>query len=341
MTDRVLVTGVTGFIAAHITHRLLDKGYQVRGTVRNTEKAQKVVKALAAKGANTDNLELVEANLTSDAGWADAVKDCRFIQHTASPFPAQAPKDREALVPAAKAGALRVLEHGLTAGAERIVLTSSIVAMLGQAGKGRHMTLTEADWSDPEWKHMRAYPVSKTRAEQAAWDYVRGENIQDRLVTVNPGFVLGPDTYGNAGTSLKTVKAMMVGKIAKTSKVAYPVVDVRDCADIHVAAMTAAQAGGRRLLATADTLWLKDYADIIRQDYPSLTQLPTDELPNWLMRATSLFNEGAKGLAGSLGVFHDANSGYVTELTGITCRPAREAVLASAKSLIESGQVKT
>mgnify|MGYP000571981779 CR=1 FL=1 len=63
MTDLVLVTGVSGFIASHVTAGLLKQGYAVRGTVRNKDKGQRIVDALAANGTNTSRLELVEANL--------------------------------------------------------------------------------------------------------------------------------------------------------------------------------------------------------------------------------------------------------------------------------------
>ena len=139
MADRILVTGVSGFIASHVTERLLKKGYAVRGTVRNKAKGQKIVDKLEAHGSDISKLELFEADLGSDAGWQDAVKDCRYIQHIASPFPLEAPSDREALVPEARAGAMRVIEHGLGAGAERIVMTSSMVSMMGQKGRGAKM----------------------------------------------------------------------------------------------------------------------------------------------------------------------------------------------------------
>jgi len=202
MTDRVLVTGVSGFIGSHVTERLLVKGYDVRGTVRNKVKGSKIVDALAANGCDVSKLELVEANLASDTGWEEAVQDCRYIQHIASPLPLEAPKEREALVPEARAGAQRVLEHGFSAGVERIVLTSSIAAMMGQPGKGAKMTITEDDWSDPDWRRMSSYPISKTRAEKSAWAYVEAQSLKEKLTVINPGVVFGPDTYGNAGASL-------------------------------------------------------------------------------------------------------------------------------------------
>ena len=108
MSDLVLVTGLSGFIGANVAAQLLAKGYSVRGTVRNKLKGQQIVDKLAASGTDVSKLELVEADLGSDSGWEAAVQDCRYIQHIASPFPMEAPRQREALVPEARAGAMRV-----------------------------------------------------------------------------------------------------------------------------------------------------------------------------------------------------------------------------------------
>ena len=340
MTDRVLVTGVSGFISSHVTERLLAKGYAVRGTVRNKAKGQKIVEALAANGSDVSKLELVEADLSSDAGWEDAVQDCRYIQHIASPFPLEAPSDREALVPEARAGAMRVIEHGLGAGAERIVMTSSMVSMMGQKGRGAHTLVKEEDWSDPDWKPLTAYPVSKTRAEKAAWDYVKTQGLSDNLTTVCPGLVFGPDTYENGGASLGLIIAMFKGDFPKAPKIAYPIVDVRDCAAIHVAAMIAKGAGGRRLMAAGETLWFSKVGKILRAEYPDVKKLPNGEFPSFMVRLVALFDERVKGVLPDLGTFHEADSAYVNSITRVIPRPAKEAILAAAESLINNGAIK-
>lgn len=338
MTDRILVTGVSGFIASHVTERLLAKGYAVRGTVRNKVKGQTIVDKLAANGSDTASLELVEADLGSDTGWKEAVKDCRYIQHIASPFPLEAPGDREALVPEARAGAMRVIEHGLGAGAERIVMTSSMVSMMGQPGRGKHMLVKEDDWSDPDWKPLQAYPVSKTRAEKSAWAYVKAQKLEGKLTTVCPGLVFGPDTYNNGGASLGLIKALLEGNFPRAPKIAYPIVDVRDCAAIHVAAMTAKDAGGRRLMAAGETFWMTDIAKALRPQYPT-AKLPKGDMPNWLVRMVALFDDRVKGVVPDLGTFHEADGAYVSSLTHVIPRPAKEAVLAAAESMVANGAV--
>jgi len=339
MSDRVLVTGISGFIGSHTAVRLLEKGFKVRGTVRDAEKGKRVAaKICAAAGQPENSIELVKAELTSDTGWADAVKDCRYIQHIASPVPLNPPKDREGLVPEARAGAQRVLENGFSAGAERIVLTSSIASMIGQRGKSAHFKFSENDWSDPEWKAQTSYPVSKTRAELSAWAYAEAQGVKDRLVTVNPGIVFGPDPFENASSSLTAVKALMKKEFPASPKLAFPVVDVRDVAAIHAAAMTAPKAGGRRLLATSDTLWFKDMADILREAYPK-GKFPKGELPNFVLRLFMRFDERLKVFGADLGHFHEADSAYVTNITQVIPRPAKEAVLATAEALIAQGRV--
>lgn len=337
MTDRVLVTGITGYIASHVACKLIEKGYQVRGTVRNKAKGRRILDAMAMTGIDVKNVELVEAELGSDEGWRDAVKDCRYIQHIASPFPMEAPSDREALVPEARAGAQRVLENGFSAGAERIVLTSSMVAMMGRPGRDKHERVGENDWTDPDWRPLTAYPVSKTRAELSAWAYAEAQGLREKLVTVNPGIVLGPDPFDNGGASLGIIRDMMKGELPAVPRLAYPIVDVRDAAAIHVAAMTG-ETGGRRLMAAGETLWFKQIADLLREQYPK-AKLPKSEVPNFVARLIAIFDDRVKSVIPDIGIFHEADSAYVTSLTGVVPRPAKESILASGADLIENGAV--
>ena len=339
MTDSVLVTGLSGFIASHVTAGLLNQDYAVRGTVRNKAKGERIVEALDANGIDTSKLELVEADLSKDAGWKAAVKDCRYVQHIASPFPLEAPSNREALVPEARAGAMRVIEQALGAGAERVIMTSSIVAMMGQPGRGEHMLVTEDDWSDPDWRPLPAYPVSKTRAERAVWDYAESQNISDRVTTICPGLVFGPDTYDNGGASLAIIKGLFSGKFPMMPRIAYPIVDVRDCASLHIQAMTNTKVGGRRLMAASNTLWISEISTILRGAYPE-AKLPTRELSNWIVKIAGIFDQSVKSISPDVGTFHEADAAYVTSLTGVIPRHAKEAVLAAAESLIANGQIE-
>ncbi len=338
MSDLVLVTGVSGFIAKHVALALLKSGYSVRGTVRSLQRGDEVAQALAAAGADPSRFSVVAADLTSDNGWREAAEGCRYVQHVASPFPMKQPKEREALVPAAVGGTLRVLDAALQAGAERIVLTSSIVAMMYRANRPFDLRLGENDWSDTEWTGISAYALSKTRAEEEAWKRVRERGAVHRLSVVNPGFVLGPALDADIGTSLGVIKLFLDGAYPAAPRIHFPVVDVRDLAAIHVKAMELPAAGGRRLAAAGDTLSMPEMAGILRDALgEQARRVPRLALPDAMVRLLGIFDPAIRTIVPDLGVRPVVDSAYVTALTGVTFRPARNAVVDAGQSLIHLG----
>jgi nucleoside-diphosphate-sugar epimerase len=100
MSDElVLVTGGSGFIGAHCIVQLLHAGYRVRTTVRSLAREADVRAMLAAGGVEPGAaLSFTAADLTSDAGWPQAVAGCTYVLHVASPFPQSAPKHEDELI---------------------------------------------------------------------------------------------------------------------------------------------------------------------------------------------------------------------------------------------------
>jgi len=337
MAERVLVTGIDGFIGKHVALRLLRDGYAVRGTVMDLDRAETVRRALSAHGADLARLEFEQADLTRDDGWADLVSDCVYVVHIASPFPVLLPKDREALVPVARDGALRVVEAALAADVRRVVVTSSLVAMMYRPDRPAEAIIGEHDWTDPEWTLLNAYMVSKTRAERAVWQHAEARGAADRVVTIAPALVLGPALDDEIGTSLGIVKMIVTGENPAHPPTSHPVVDVRDVADLHVAAMTAPDVGGRRLIASADTLSVPQMADILREALPEHADtIKARVLPDFMVKLLALMVPGLRSLLPDLGVVARADAVYVTELTGVRFRPAREAVAAAGRAIADN-----
>lgn len=333
MAKRILVTGVSGFIAKHVALQLLQRGYEVRGTIRSLSKAIDVQRALGAAGADTDRLSFAAADLSADDGWEEAAKGCDGIMHIASPFPLAQPRDRGALVPEARDGALRVIRSGRAA--SRIIMTSSVAAIVYRPNRPPVFTFGENDWSDVNWRALSAYVVSKTEAERAAWDFAVAGGFKHRLTTVNPGLVLGPPLDSDAGASLDLIRMMMTGAYPALPPVAYPVVDVRDVAAIHVNALEAPETGGRRLIAVAETLSLKAVAEILKQAFPERARkIPARVLPAWAVRALAIADRTLASVLPDLGVEPRTDAGYVSALTGVPFRPAREAVIDAGRALI-------
>ncbi|MZD03540.1 NAD-dependent epimerase/dehydratase family protein [Streptomyces sp. SID5785] len=242
--QRVLVTGGSGHVGSHVVKRLLDDGYRVRTTVRSPDSAARVRQAVG--GAPADRLEYAEAELTADAGWAEAAAGCDYVLHVASPFPATQPDDPDEVIVPARDGALRVLRAARDAGVKRTVLTSSFAAVGYSRRPGD--TYDESDWTDPADDNT-PYVRSKAVAERAAWDFVAAEGGGTELSVINPTGIFGPllGPYPSASTGL--VKAMLDGAMPVVPPVCFGVVDVRDVADLHVRAMTDPAAAGERFLA--------------------------------------------------------------------------------------------
>ena len=340
----VLVTGSTGYIARHVVAQLLDRGYSVRGTARSASSLETLQAALPEflqDPASVDRLTVVAADLLQDSGWAGAVAGCTYVVHVASPIPTAPPKDADELIVPARDGTLRVLRASLDAGVRRVVLTSSVAAVLyGVDRAGR--VFTEADWSDPDDPRIGAYEQSKTIAERAAWAFM-AEEAGDRmeLATINPGLVLGP-MIGNApSTSNEAVAKLMNRDFPACPDFTYSMVDVRDVAAAHVAAMTEPTAAGQRFICGLDSHSLREVASILARAYgPEGYRIPTGRLPDVVVRIVAKFDKTAALALNDLGNPQHVDPAKVTALLGRPLRGLDEMTVAMAESLIAYGQVK-
>ncbi len=66
----VLVTGGSGYIAGYCIAQLLNDGWSVRTTVRSVAKTKAVRASIGNITSKASEIELVEADLNSDAGWS-------------------------------------------------------------------------------------------------------------------------------------------------------------------------------------------------------------------------------------------------------------------------------
>jgi nucleoside-diphosphate-sugar epimerase len=285
-----LVTGGSGYLGTHLIAALLRDGREVRATVRSLDSESAVRAAVRLGGVDDAGLSLVAVDLTSDDGWAAAASGIEEVYHLATPFPLAQPEHSDDLVIPAREGTLRALRSARDAGARRVVLTSSFAA-IGYSPKPS-ADYSEADWTDPETPGLPAYPKSKTVAERAAWDFIETQGGDTELVVVNPTFILGPTLTAEPRSSLQLVKAMLDGTMPVVPRQRFGIADVRDIADLHVLAMSAPDAAGKRYLGLADgpTLSFRDVAQLLRDRLGELAakvsteEAPGAELPNLVIR---------------------------------------------------------
>ena len=337
----VLVTGGSGFIGSHAILQALAAGLDVRSSVRNLRREGELRALLRANGAHADApLRFFAADLTGDAGWAEAVAGCDYVLHIASPFPAGIPKHEDELIVPARDGALRVLRAARDAGVKRVVLTSSFAA-IGYGHPEQRAPFDETTWTNLDVS-VAAYTKSKTLAERAAWDFIAREGGGLELSVVNPVGVFGPVLGADYATSIQLVQRLMTGSMPGCPRLRFGVVDVRDVVDLHLRAMADPAANGERFLAVAgDFLRVQEMARVLKARLgDAARKVPTRELPDWLVKLVAMFDPTVRQIVPDLGKYKNATSAKAQRLLGWAPRSNDDALVATAESLLRLGLLK-
>lgn len=337
----VMVTGGSGFIAVHCILKLLQEGYAVRTTLRSLDRQDEVRTMLKNGGLTSlEDLTFIQADLKEDQNWNEAVKDCTYVLHVASPTPAiQFEHEDEIIIPA-KEGVLRVLKAAQKAGVKRVVLTSAYGAV-GCGHSNRKTPYTEQDWTNLNAK-LHPYQRSKTMAEQTAWEFIQKEGNGLEMATVNPVAVMGPALGADISHSNQIVRQMLNGEMKACPKIDSCYVDVRDVADLHFLAMIRPEANGQRFLATSGkALSLLEVAQILKKNLGEAAQkVPSQEIPNWKVKAAAVANPSLRMLVTLLGQYAQTSGEKARNVLHWSPRTNEEAIVATAQSLFQFELVK-
>lgn len=148
---RVLLTGGSGFIAAHVLESLLKRGHSVVTTVRSQEKASRIKAAYPDLPSSKLDFAIVEDIAQPTAFDKAVISNPPFeaVIHTASPFHFNAKDIKKDLIDPAVIGTTGILKS-IKASAptvKRVVVTSSFATIVdGSKGNWPEHTYTEADW---------------------------------------------------------------------------------------------------------------------------------------------------------------------------------------------------
>jgi nucleoside-diphosphate-sugar epimerase len=333
----ILVTGGSGFLGGWCLVELLKRGHRARATVRDLARESEVRAGVGSQVDPGTRLTVHAADLTSEAGWAEAIEGCDYVLHVASPFPPAQPKDADELIVPAREGTLRVLRKSLEAGVKRIVVTSSVAAVRNAPAStsrgGRE--LTESDWSDPDDTRLTPYTRSKAIAELAAWDYMRSQGAEERLVTVQPGAIIGPVLGADRSYSLQAVERMLTGRMPGIPHLGFSFIDVRDVAALQVGAMTAPDAAGQRLIAADTFLWLSEVAEILRSQLGAdARKVPRRRVPDFVIRMMARFDPEIRSVVGDLGQRTTYSTENARARVAWAPRPIEETIVECARSLL-------
>ncbi|KAJ5242887.1 uncharacterized protein N7469_001214 [Penicillium citrinum] len=309
---KVLLTGGSGFIAAHIVDILLSHGFDTVVTVRSEDKGKRILQAHPDTPKDKLSYVIVK-DVAQEGAFDEAVKSdppFDYVLHTASPFHfnVQDPV-KDFLDPAIKGttGILKAIK-AYAPSVKRVIITSSFAAIVN--AKKHPNEYSEKNWNPVTWEealdHSNVYRASKTFAEKAAWDFVEKEKPNFDIATINPPLVFGPIDISNHKSPPTGI---------------FLWVDVRDVALAHVRAIEVEKAGGQRFFVTAGYFSNKDLVDIIRENHPQLeSKLPPSDSPSDL--PTDIYK---------------IDNSRSQEVLGIKYRPLKETISDTVDSLLKVG----
>ena len=325
-SKKVLITGVTGYVGSWCAHAALEAGYTVVGTVRSAaaSKCGFLHDAIAGKAGSkmssraATHLSLVEADLLDGTDKWDSLmrgSDIDYVMHTASPYFSREPADEDEYIRPAREGTISVVRAAVANGVRRVVFTSTVGTMWEPLEPRMY---TPADWSDPAIQ--AAYGKSKTLAERAAWAEVEG--LPTQLCTVHPMFISGPTLYTDASPirgfeSGTLVTNILGGKVPAVPKTWMGVSDVRDVANVHVAALEHPAAAGERFITSHPTRPLAEIVGLFVSARPELG-IAARELPSLLVRVLGFLRlQPFARLAKTVGVRYDVDASRTKSLLGL------------------------
>ena len=329
--EKVLVTGASGFIAEHCIIELLKNGYSVKGSLRTMGREQEVRDAVKTETDDT-KLEFCKLDLLEDDGWEDAMWDCDYLMHVASPFVIEDPKDENELIKPAKEGTLRALNAAKKAGIKRVVLTSSVAAVNSHMMSG---TSDHTTWTDINSKYVTPYQKSKTIAEKAAWDFYNNQDNSNKmeLAVINPGGVMGPQ-LGNdlGGASTQIVSQLISGKFPMIPALSFPFIDVRDVAILHLKAMTTPDADGKRFIAAhSEPTWMYQVAEVLSA--AGYEKIKLKKAPSFMLKLIGLFDNKTKSLVPMLDKYVPCDNSQTVKILNWEPMPWEQAFIEHAKSI--------
>ena len=341
--EKILVTGGSGFVAGHIIIQLLEQGYHVRTTIRSMTRQAQVRQVLQDAGmARNAPLEFVTADLMQDAGWAEAVAGVDYVLHVASPVHIAGVKDDDEVITPAREGTLRVLRAARDAKVKRVVLTSALHA--AGFGHGKiDRTFTENDWTPLDGPGVDAYGKSKVLAEKAAWDFIDNEGQRMELTTILPVAIMGPVMGDGISGANEIVQRSLDGRMPGYPNMFVPIVDVRDVAAAHIAAMTNPAAAGERFLVVSDkpAIAMKQIGAILKNTFgDDAKKVPTRTIPDFVVRLAALFNNEFKPIAADLNYSKKISGEKTARVLGVRPRDPEIAIKAAAESMLAKSLIK-
>ena len=336
--SRVCVTGAAGFIASHVITDLLEDGHVVHATVRDLGDNTKRAHLDVLREGYSGKLELFEADLLEPGSLDAALEGCDALIHTATAVILAAPDPQKQIIDVAVKGTQNVLDSVARApSVKRIVMTSSIAAVMSYDQQGK--TYTEDDWctSDDIW--LDPYGMGKTQSERLLWQFVDKHADRVEAVAINPSVVIGPPlAKHHIRSSLSFIRDLVGWTYPACAPMRLHLVDVGDVSKGHVRALTSDKAVGQRIIFSDRQKSILEISKVLSRKYKT----PMRELPRLILYIAAYLDKrfSYRLARASANLRYEFGSNRPMELLGISLRNTEESILEAAETMVEKGWVK-
>jgi dihydroflavonol-4-reductase len=330
MSERVLVTGVSGFVGSAVALALAKRGFELRALVRSS-----------SARTNLEDFpgELVEGDLRDPDAVGRAMTGVRFLFHVAADYRLWAPDPGE-IVKNNELTTRNAMEAALAAGVERIVYTSSVATLK----PGDDGPVDECSRAEPD-EAVGAYKRSKVLAERLVETMIKSRNLP--AVIVQPSTPIGPRDVKPTPTGRIIVEAAK-GKMPAFLDVGLNLVHVDDVAEGHLFALDKGVIGERYILGGQDVMlatMLAEIAQIVGRRppwirVPRAPLVPLAWLNEQLARATGrnpFLTVDSLRMSNHRMFFSSAKA---QDELGYRARPYREALVDAIDSFRTAGMIR-
>lgn len=276
----VLVSGANGHLGNNLVRLLIEKGFQVRASVRSLNNMD------CFKGLDC---EVVQADITDKASFVKALQGVDTFYAVGAAFTLWAKDPKKEIYDVNMEGTRNTIEAAAVAGVKKVIYVSSIAAL-----DYTHLPTKESNGYNPDRRDM--YYNSKNDGEQLAFKCAKELGLE--LVSVLPGAMIGSEAFLPLNVSYGVLKLILNKQIPIDTKITLNWVDVKDVAEGCYLAAQKGRAGERYILANEKCMTITETTKLAQKRYPELKLKVPGRVPKFVLYAIAGLMEFSAQLNG-------------------------------------------